>query len=62
MLRIPSTRNTALIGRKRLSEKEGKADVDRADQMRELVKAYGGAHGWEENAMKLVKAKGARSH
>ena len=62
MLRIPSTRNTALIGRKRLSENEEKGEVDREGQMRELVKAYGGAHGWEENAMKLVKAKGARNH
>jgi tRNASer (uridine44-2'-O)-methyltransferase len=52
MLRIPSTRNTALIGRRRLVGFEvcGTTDV------REIVDRYGGATGWEENAMKLVKA------
>lgn len=48
MLRIPSTRNTALIGRRRETEFE---DVD----VMELVHRNGGAEGWEENAMKLVK-------
>lgn len=54
MLRIPSTRNTALIGRHRLVPFE---DVD----VRDLVDAMGGAVGWEENSMKLVKG-GTRGH
>ncbi|EKD12240.1 uncharacterized protein L3040_000289 [Drepanopeziza brunnea f. sp. 'multigermtubi'] len=54
MLRIPSTRNTALIGRRREIPFK---DVD----VRDLVQDYGGAAGWEENAMKLVKAA-ARGH
>lgn len=48
MLRIPSTRNTALIGRRK---NEGFAEVD----VRTVLDKYGGAAGWEENAMKLVK-------
>jgi tRNASer (uridine44-2'-O)-methyltransferase len=48
MLRIPSTRNTALIGRSRLVPFQ---DVD----ARALVDDYGGAVGWEENALKLIK-------
>jgi tRNASer (uridine44-2'-O)-methyltransferase len=48
MLRIPSTRNTALIGRRR---EVPFADVD----VRDVVRAHGGASGWEANALKLVK-------
>jgi len=48
MLRIPSTRNTALIGRYRKIPFE---DVD----VTKLVKSQGGAEAWEVNAMKLVR-------
>lgn len=48
MLRIPSTRNTALIGRHREKPFD---DVD----VKELVMRNGGADCWEENALKLVK-------
>ncbi|KAJ9160567.1 tRNA Um(44) 2'-O-methyltransferase [Coniochaeta hoffmannii] len=54
MLRIPSTRNTALLGRKRAAEYE---EVD----VRDIIQKYGGAGGWLENAMKLVKT-GPRGH
>ncbi|CZT51192.1 related to tRNA (uracil-O(2)-)-methyltransferase [Rhynchosporium secalis] len=54
MLRIPSTRNTALIGRRRLVPFD---DVN----VSELVNANGGAAGWEENALKLLKSS-ARGH
>lgn len=54
MLRIPSTRNTALLGRKRA------ADYEEAD-VRAIIHKYGGADGWLENAMKLVKT-GPRGH
>jgi tRNASer (uridine44-2'-O)-methyltransferase len=48
MLRIPSTRNAGLIGRRRnLTFK----DVD----IESLIADSGGAAGWEENALKLVK-------
>lgn len=49
MLRIPSTRNTALIGRHRQMSFE---DVDVLD----LVDENGGAVCWEANALKLVKS------
>jgi tRNASer (uridine44-2'-O)-methyltransferase len=52
MLRIPSTRNTALLGRRRT-----KAEVD----IDSIIRENGGAEGWEENAMKLVKV-GPRGH
>jgi tRNASer (uridine44-2'-O)-methyltransferase len=48
MLRIPSTRNTAIIGRRR------DVPFERANVMDILTK-YGGAVGWEQNAMKLIK-------
>lgn len=48
MLRIPSTRNTALIGRRRLA---GEKEVD----VVEVLRKYGDAAGWEENALKLAK-------
>jgi tRNASer (uridine44-2'-O)-methyltransferase len=54
MLRIPSTRNTALLGRKRTGEYD---DV----VVEGVVQKYGGADGWLENAMKLVKT-GPRGH
>ncbi|KAK0109684.1 tRNA(Ser) Um(44) 2'-O-methyltransferase [Cadophora gregata] len=54
MLRIPSTRNTALIGRRRMLPFD---EVDVVD----LVFENGGAAGWEENALKLVKGS-ARGH
>jgi tRNASer (uridine44-2'-O)-methyltransferase len=49
MLRIPSTRNTALIGRRRTAP-FSEVDVSR------ILADHGGATGWEENAMKLVKS------
>ena len=54
MLRIPSTRKACLLGRYRTKPYE---DVDAAG----LISAYGGAAGWVENAMKLVKV-GPRGH
>lgn len=54
VLRIPSTRNVALVGRYRLKDYN---DVD----IPAIIHKYGGAHGWEANAMKLVKSA-ARSH
>ncbi|TVY33454.1 tRNA (uracil-O(2)-)-methyltransferase, partial [Lachnellula occidentalis] len=73
MLRIPSTRNTALIGRKRqdsnttppnvpheLGEQKEvnvAVAVDVDAEMKEVVRKYGGAEGWERNAMKLNQPK-----
>lgn len=54
MLRIPSTRNTALLGRKRTKTY---SEVDVA----QILETYGGAAGWEGNAMKLVRS-GPRGH
>ncbi|RFU32604.1 hypothetical protein B7463_g3716, partial [Scytalidium lignicola] len=48
MLRIPSTRNTGLIGRRRVKPFQ---DVE----VREILRNNGGAEGWEANAMKLTK-------
>ncbi|KAH8661874.1 uracil-O(2)--methyltransferase [Xylariales sp. PMI_506] len=47
MLRIPSTRNTGLVGRKRTKE-YSVVDLD------EIMKKYGGTEGYVENVMKLV--------
>ncbi|ORY67698.1 uncharacterized protein BCR38DRAFT_427927 [Pseudomassariella vexata] len=49
MLRIPSTRNTGLLGRRRTADY---ADVD----LQEVIRKYGGAVGFADNVMKLVKA------
>lgn len=49
MLRIPSTRNTALIGRHR------NMPFDETDVL-DLLDANGGAVRWEENALKLVRS------
>ena len=49
MLRIPSTRNTALVGRRRTS---GDSNIDTA----QIIREYGGAVGYLENALKLAKA------
>lgn len=50
MLRIPSTRNTGILGRKQISGFEG-VEVD----LKNVVERNGGAVGWVENARKLVK-------
>lgn len=54
MLRIPSTRNAALIGRERTKEYN-------SINIQDLIQRYGGADGWERNAMKLTKG-GLRGH
>lgn len=51
MLRIPSTRNTALVGRKMA----GQPDLDG------IVSKYGGTAGYYENVSKLLKS-GPRGH
>ncbi|KAL2104721.1 hypothetical protein VUR80DRAFT_9770 [Thermomyces stellatus] len=51
MLRIPSTRNTALVGRKM----QGHADLE------DIVSRYGGTAGYYENVSKLLKS-GPRRH
>ncbi|KAI0391698.1 DUF1613-domain-containing protein [Xylariaceae sp. FL0594] len=50
MLRIPSTRNTGIIGRKRLDEQDG-VDSD----IPAILSKYGGTNGYVENAIKLMK-------
>jgi len=54
MLRIPSTRNVALIGRRRTRD-YGDVDVEG------VVKKHGGVEGYLESAMKLLVA-GPRKH
>ncbi|PTB45220.1 hypothetical protein M441DRAFT_130974 [Trichoderma asperellum CBS 433.97] len=58
MLRIPSTRNTCLLGRTRTREGDGlETQVDVAA----LVDKYGGTGGYYENVAKLIKS-GPRGH
>ncbi|PON22710.1 hypothetical protein TGAM01_v208396 [Trichoderma gamsii] len=58
MLRIPSTRNTCLLGRTRTRGDSGQeTQVDVAA----LVEKYGGTGGYYENVAKLVKS-GPRGH
>ncbi|KAI1245712.1 hypothetical protein MGN70_012605 [Eutypa lata] len=47
MLRIPSTRNTGLVGRKRI------ADYSSVD-IQDIIAKYGGTEGYVDNVMKLV--------
>ena len=54
MLRIPSTRNTALLGRTR---RAGGEDIDMAD----ILQKYGGASGYRENVVQLLSS-GPRAH
>ncbi|KAI0897522.1 DUF1613-domain-containing protein [Annulohypoxylon nitens] len=54
MLRIPSTRNTGLLGRKR-SRPISSIDIQ------EIIAKYGGAEGYADNVMKLVD-KSERGH
>ncbi|KAL7938297.1 hypothetical protein V8C35DRAFT_146691 [Trichoderma chlorosporum] len=54
MLRIPSTRNTCLLGRTRTQE-VAEADIEA------LIAKYGGTGGYYENVAKLIKA-GPRGH
>ncbi|KAI0487681.1 hypothetical protein F4859DRAFT_465923 [Xylaria cf. heliscus] len=49
MLRIPSTRNTGIIGRHRL-ENPDSADIPA------ILSKYGGTNGYVDNAVKLMKA------
>jgi tRNASer (uridine44-2'-O)-methyltransferase len=49
MLRIPSTRNAALIGRRR-------DEPYNSINLEALIEKNGGSEGWEENALKLVKS------
>lgn len=51
MLRIPSTRNTAVVGRKRLCEA---AEVD----VTAIVERYGGTEGYLETVIKLARSTG----
>lgn len=54
MLRIPSTRNTGILGRHRI---KAASDID----IHAILHKYGGVEGYYENVVKLVKA-GPRSH
>lgn len=54
ILRIPSTRNTAFIGRNLTNS----AEIDTQD----LMSKYGGVAGYYENVLKLLKASSARGH
>ncbi|KAH8171606.1 putative adoMet-dependent methyltransferase domain-containing protein [Sarocladium implicatum] len=47
MLRIPSTRNTGLLGRRRMKEL-GEEDIE------EVIKSFDGVDGYYENVVKLV--------
>lgn len=54
MLRIPSTRNVALIGRRRIHSYE-------SGDIKAIIAKNGGCEGWEESALKLVNSV-ARGH
>ncbi|KAI1812255.1 DUF1613-domain-containing protein [Poronia punctata] len=50
MLRIPSTRNTGIIGRNRLDD-----SVSIDEDIPAILRKYGGTEGYVENAIKLMK-------
>ncbi|KAF5000871.1 hypothetical protein FGRMN_1480 [Fusarium graminum] len=49
MLRIPSTRNTGLVGRKSTKKME---EID----IESILQKYGGVHGYYDNVVKLLKS------
>ncbi len=55
MLRIPSTRNAAVVGRRRTAPYS-------AVDVRRVVASYGGATGYAENVAKLVQSSNPCSH
>ncbi|RKF58759.1 tRNA -methyltransferase [Erysiphe neolycopersici] len=55
MLRIPSTRNTAIIGRNRIQPYE---DVD----LKITLEKHGGACDWVKNSLKLLSKNSSRIH
>ncbi|POS82257.1 hypothetical protein EPUL_006284 [Erysiphe pulchra] len=55
MLRIPSTRNTAIIGRNRTQSYE---DVD----LKIILEKHGGANDWVKNTLKLLSKSSSRIH
>jgi tRNASer (uridine44-2'-O)-methyltransferase len=68
MLRIPSTRNTCLLGRTRTRADEGEGKEEEEEEEEEvqvdleaLVEKYGGTGGYYENVVKLMKS-GPRGH
>ncbi|KLU92048.1 hypothetical protein MAPG_10995 [Magnaporthiopsis poae ATCC 64411] len=55
MLRIPSTRNTAIVGRRRAAEQPGM-------DMHEVIAKHGGARGYRESALRLMKDTSSGGH
>ncbi|OAA63603.1 DUF1613 domain containing protein [Niveomyces insectorum RCEF 264] len=67
MLRMPSTRNAGLLGRRRAGAGEGAAaqepPIFTVEQARRVIAKYGGAHGFVENVAKLAaEGKNGTSH
>lgn len=61
ILRIPSTRNTAIIGMNKLDFFASEADEVTDARVMEIVASEGGAEGWVENLMLLLK-KSPKNH
>lgn len=59
MLRIPSTRNVGVIGYENQYDLESNFPVKK---VHEIVSKYGGANGWIDNTMSLMKRKNPKDH
>lgn len=61
MLRIPSTRNAAIIGNKKQEMFLKESKIDNQTRVLDILALEGGAEGWVENTMMLMK-KAPRNH
>lgn len=61
MLRIPSTRNAAIIGTKKVAEASNESHDSMQTRVLDILALEGGAEGWVENTMMLMK-KSPRNH
>lgn len=61
MLRIPSTRNAAIIGMTKQSQFKNESKEATQTRVLDILAIEGGAEGWVENAMTLMK-KAPRNH
>jgi tRNASer (uridine44-2'-O)-methyltransferase len=57
MLRIPSTRNTAVVGRRRTGPWEGKSFEERERDIKEIAERFGGCEGYLERVVALMPGR-----
>lgn len=61
VLRIPSTRNVAVLGRRMVVNSVGEGEKVE-DRVRRVLKEEGGGVGWVGKCIVLVKREGSKCH